>query len=59
MTEVRLIPLRCPGCLAQVNVEPTAEVAKCRMCGTAWNWRRAPKRIALALVPARKIRGAA
>ena len=47
---VTMISLRCPGCRAQVNVEPGKAVARCFLCGTHWNWSRGSA-VAFALLP--------
>lgn len=45
MTEAFFVSLRCPGCMAQVNVPTKDDVAKCAMCGREWSWRSHPKRV--------------
>ena len=44
----RLIPLRCPGCNALINVRFRQEFARCAMCGHEWKWKRQPKRMTFA-----------
>jgi len=38
--EIKFVTLRCPGCLAQVNVGAGSDLARCSMCGTAWKWKK-------------------
>lgn len=45
--EPAFVPVRCPGCSAQVNVPASHKFARCSLCGTRWAWRNQAMRVTL------------